>query len=678
MPNRLKDETSPYLLQHAENPVDWLPWGDAAFAAAKAQDKPVLLSIGYSACHWCHVMAHESFENPETAALMNEHYISVKVDREERPDVDAVYMSAVQTMTGSGGWPLTVFLTPEGKPFYGGTYYPPEDRLGHPGFRRVLTSLAEVWKTRRGEALGASESLTGQLKAATQIPANSGELSPEVMVSALETLSSTLDPVYGGFGDAPKFPPHTGLAFLLLRPEPHALEMATATLDKMAQGGVYDQLGGGFSRYSTDARWLVPHFEKMLYDNAQLVSRYAEAYAKTQSPLYKRVIQDTLTFIERELKDPEGGFYSALDADSEGVEGKYYVWTASQLDALLGDDAELVKARYGVTPAGNFEGHSILFVAQSIEALAEQSSLSKNEVTEKLEHARQTLFNARQPRIRPGLDDKILCSWNGLLVSAYADAGRVLRREDYLETAQATAKFMRDTFYQNGRLNHTYKAGQAKVTGMLEDYTYFALSLVALYQATLEGEWLLLALELTETVVNEFYDTDAGGFFSTVSGDTLIIRPKDLFDAATPSGNGAAAELLVTLSRYTDNRSWEDLALATLTPLQEALRRYPTGFGSCLTATEQLYAPPREIAVFGDRNDPATQALLAVLAEADLTFTAVALIETPDDPLVAQLPFTQNRGRVDGQPTAYVCERGACRLPVTTPEALAQLLSVNT
>ena len=387
MPNRLKDETSPYLLQHAENPVDWLPWGDAAFAAAKAQDKPVLLSIGYSACHWCHVMAHESFENPETAALMNEHYISVKVDREERPDVDAVYMSAVQTMTGSGGWPLTVFLTPEGKPFYGGTYYPPEDRLGHPGFRRVLTSLAEVWKTRRGEALGASESLTGQLKAATQIPANSGELSPEVMVSALETLSSTLDPVYGGFGDAPKFPPHTGLAFLLLRPEPHALEMATATLDKMAQGGVYDQLGGGFSRYSTDAYWLVPHFEKMLYDNAQLVSRYAEAYAKTQSPLYKRVIQDTLTFIERELKDPEGGFYSALDADSEGVEGKYYVWTASQLDELLGDDAELVKAHYGVTPAGNFEGHSILFVARSVEALAEQFSLSEDEVSEKLEQA---------------------------------------------------------------------------------------------------------------------------------------------------------------------------------------------------------------------------------------------------------------------------------------------------
>ena len=679
MPNRLEDETSPYLLQHAENPVNWLPWGDEAFAAAKAQDKPVLLSIGYSACHWCHVMAHESFENPDTAALINEHFVPVKVDREERPDVDAVYMSAVQTMTGSGGWPLTVFLTPEGRPFYGGTYYPPEDRLGYPGFRRVLLSLAEVWKTRREEALEAAESLTGQLAAATQIPANSENLSSEVMVSALETLSSTFDPVYGGFGDAPKFPPHTGLGFLLLRPEPRALEMVTETLDKMAQGGLYDQLGGGFSRYSTDARWLVPHFEKMLYDNAQLVSRYAEAYAKTSNPLYKKVVQDTLSFAERELKDPEGGFYSALDADSEGVEGKYYVWTASELDELLGDDAELVKAFYGVTPAGNFEGHSILFIAQSVETLAEQFSLSEDEVSEKLEHAKTTLFNARQTRVRPGLDDKILCSWNGLMVSAYADAGRILRRDDYLETARKTARFIRRAFYGNGRLNHTYKAGQAKVAGMLEDYSYVALGLVALYRATLEAEWLLFALELAETIVSDFYDADAGGFFSTAPGDTLIVRPKDLFDAATPSGNGAAAELLVTLARYTGNRNWEDLALATVKPLQEAMRRYPTGFGSCLVATEKLYAPPREIAVFGDRNDPKTQALLAVLSEADLTFTAVALIETPDDPHVARLPFAQNRDRVDGQPTAYVCERGACRLPVTTPAALReQLRSVNT
>ncbi len=672
MTNRLKDETSPYLLQHADNPVNWFPWGDEAFKLAKTQDKPVLLSVGYSACHWCHVMAHESFEDPGTAALMNELYISVKVDREERPDVDAVYMSAVQALTGSGGWPLTVFLTPEGKPFYGGTYYPPEDRLGHPGFRRVLSSLAGVWRERRGEALEAAASLTGQL--GVQVPAVPGDLDENVTADALETLSGTFDPVYGGFGGAPKFPPHTALKFLLSRPEPRALELADVTLSKMAQGGLYDQLGGGFSRYSTDERWLVPHFEKMLYDNAQLVSRYAEAFARTQKPLYKQVIEDTLRFAERELRSPEGGFYSALDADSEGVEGKYYVWTAAEVDTLLGDDAELVRAHYGVTPTGNFEGHNILFVARDVEALARQFSLSDEDVAGKLVRAKEILFNARQPRIRPGLDDKILCSWNGLMLSAYADAGRVLGREDYLETARATTRFMQRVFYQDGRLKHTYKAGQAKVEGLLEDYVYFAQGLVSLYRATLESEWLLLALDLTETVAEDFYDSEAGGFFSTVPGGDLIVRPKDLFDAATPSGNGAAAELLVSLSRYTDNRDWEDLALGTLKPLQEAMRRYPTGFASCLVATQKLYARPLEIAVFGDRNDPATQALLDALNELEPTYAAVALVETEDDPLIARLPFTQNRSKLEGRPTAYVCERGACRLPVTTPDALREQL----
>ena len=670
--NRLADETSPYLLQHADNPVDWFPWGEEAFNLAKAQDKPILLSVGYSACHWCHVMAHESFENPGIAALMNEHFVSVKVDREERPDVDAVYMNAVQALTGAGGWPMTVALTPTGKPFFGGTYYPPDDRLGHPGFRRVLTSLANAWTTRRGEVDEAAETLTGQL-GAVQVPAGEGELDRDLPTAALATLSGTFDPDHGGFSSAPKFPPHSALEFLLARPEPRALEIATVTLDKMAQGGIYDQLGGGFARYSVDARWLVPHFEKMLYDNAQLVSRYARAYARTQNPLYKRVVVETLTFLERELRSPEGGFYSALDADSEGEEGKFYVWQTAELDELLGDDAELVKARYGVTPAGNFEGHNILFVAHSVSELAATFSPPENDVVKRLERARQTLFEARKPRVRPSLDDKILCSWNGLMLGALADAGRVLGRGDYLETARETARFMRRVFYEGGQLTHTYKAGQAKVEGMLEDYSYFALGLVALYQATLEGEWLLLALELTETVVERFHDP-AGGFFSTVAGGDLIVRPKDLFDAATPSGNGAAAQILVTLSRYTDNRAWEALAVDTLKPLQEAMRRYPTGFASLLVAFETLYAPPREVVIFGERSDARTQALLAVLDAAPLPDTALALIEDAVDPLVAWLPFTQARGPVDGQPTAYVCEGGACRLPVTTPEALREQL----
>ncbi len=668
--NRLADETSPYLLQHADNPVDWFPWGDEAFARARAEDKPVLLSVGYSACHWCHVMAHESFEDSEVAALMNTHFVPVKVDREERPDVDAVYMSAVQALTGSGGWPMTVALTPAGKPFFGGTYYPPDDRLGMPGFKRVLRSLADAWATRRAEIAAAAESLTGQL--VTPLPAGEGEIDPGVADDALATLSGTFDAAHGGFGNAPKFPPHTGLEFLLSRSEPRAGEMALHTLERMAEGGLYDQLGGGFARYSVDARWLVPHFEKMLYDNAQLVSRYAEAYALTRRPLFQKTVEETLAFLERELRSPEGGFYSALDADSEGEEGRFYVWREGELE-VLGEDAELFGAHYGVTPAGNFEGRNMLFVAESVGALALRFSLPEREVEARLKRARGRLLERRNTRVRPGLDDKVLCSWNGLVVSAYADAGRVFGRADYLDTARETARFMRRAFYEGGRLKHTYKAGQAKVEGMLEDYSYLAGGLIDLYRATLESEWLLWALELAETVVSEFYDSASGGFYSTVAGGDLIVRPQDPFDGATPSGGGAAAGRLVTLARYTDRRDLDDLALGTLKPLQEAMRRYPTGFASHLLALELLYSEPREVAVFGSRDDPRTQALLGELGGLP-SHVAVALIEDPADPLALRLPFTQGRALLNGEPTAYVCSRGACRLPVTTPEALrAQL-----
>ncbi len=668
--NRLADETSPYLLQHADNPVDWFPWGDEAFAKARAEDKPVLLSVGYSACHWCHVMAHESFENPEVAALLNTHFVPVKVDREERPDVDAVYMSAVQTLTGSGGWPMTVALTPAGKPFFGGTYYPPDDRLGMPGFKRVLRSLADAWTTRRAEIDAAAESLTGQL--VTVLPAGEGDVDLTVADDALATLSGTFDSVYGGFGNAPKFPPHTGLEFLLYRPEARAREMALFTLEKMAEGGLYDGLGGGFARYSVDARWLVPHFEKMLYDNAQLVRRYAEAYELTGNELFKRTVEGTLAFLECELRDPEGGFYSALDADSEGEEGRFYVWLEAELD-ILGDDAELFKTHYGVTPAGNFEGRNILFVAESVKTLARRFSLPESEVEARLARAKGRLLELRETRVRPGLDDKILCSWNGLALSAYADAGRMFGRADYLETARETARFMRRAFYKDGKLKHTYKAGQAKVEGMLEDYAYLAQGLLDLYRATLESEWLLWALGLAETSVKTFYDPASGGFYSTAAAGDLIVRPQDPFDGATPSGGGAAAGLLVTLARYTDRREWEDLALGTLKPLQEAMRRYPTGFASHLLVLGQLYAEPREVAVLGRRDDPRTQALLRELGSLP-SHTAIALIEDPADPLVTRLPFTQGRTQVNGEPTVYVCSRGACRLPVTTPEALREQL----
>jgi len=535
MTNRLAAETSPYLLQHADNPVDWFPWGEDAFAKARAEDKPILLSVGYSACHWCHVMAHESFEDEGTARLMNALFVNVKVDREERPDVDAVYMNAVQATTGAGGWPMTVVMTPEGKPFFGGTYFPPDDRYGRPSFKRVLVSLADAWRTRRGEVLEAAESLTGHLGALAKLPPQEGELSPDNLMTALGALKESFDPEYGGFGGAPKFPPHSALEFLLLRPEPEAREKALKTLDKMAAGGIYDHLGGGFARYSVDAVWLVPHFEKMLYDNAQLVQRYAEAYRQTGRARYKEVLEETLGWVLREMTGPEGGFYSALDADSEGEEGKFYVWSEEAFDALLGEDARLAKAYFGVSSMGNFEGHNVLHTPHSKEAIAARFGLGEGEVEAKLQAVKKILLEARETRVRPGLDDKVLLSWNGLILAAFADAGRILKREDYLETARKNARFLREKMIQGGGLYHTYKDGKAKVAGLLEDYALFGLGLVALYRATFESEWLELAVDLAEDIVARFHDAEGGGFFSTAEdAEALIVRPMRTFCATSP------------------------------------------------------------------------------------------------------------------------------------------------
>ena len=561
MANRLASETSPYLLQHAGNPVDWFPWGEEAFSKAAAEDKPILLSVGYSACHWCHVMAHESFEDEITAQLMNRDFVSVKVDREERPDVDGIYMNAVQAMTGAGGWPMTVAMTPDGKPFFGGTYYPPEDRYGRASFKRVLTSLADAWKTRRDEVIRSAEGMTQYLGQLSNLPVQPGDLSADILEEALQNLQTSFDRVSGGFGGAPKFPPHSALDFLLNRPEPTALEMADLTLTKMAKGGIYDHLGGGFARYSVDAVWLVPHFEKMLYDNAQLVRRYLKAYQQTGKPLYKETAEGVLEWVKREMLDSSGGFYSALDADSEGVEGKFYVWDESEVDALLGKDASLAKVYYGVSTTGNFEGKNILNVTQPKEEVARRFDMSMEELEERLSRINEVLFEVREKRVRPGLDDKILLSWNGLMLAAFADAGRVLGREDYLNIAVKNAEFIRREMMKDGRLLHSYKDGEAKIAGLLEDYALFGLGLTSLYQATFDAQWLLLALELAETVTEHFVDSENGGFFSTSDdAEKLIVRPKNFFDAAVPSDNGAAAELLLTLARYTDNREWEDWA----------------------------------------------------------------------------------------------------------------------
>ncbi|MBS3966336.1 MAG: thioredoxin domain-containing protein [Truepera sp.] len=681
MTNRLSRETSPYLLQHAHNPVDWYPWGEEAFDKARREDKPILLSVGYSACHWCHVMAHESFEDPETASLMNRAFVNVKLDREERPDVDAIYMSAVQAMTGQGGWPLTVMMTPDGKPFFGGTYFPPENRFGRPSFKRVILSLEAAWQSRRQEVLESAERLTQWLGEASylgrlsSLPGAPGELNKAVLGEALTALTNSFDSRYGGFGGAPKFPPHSVMRFLL-RQGGKAREMALYTLDQLASGGIYDHLGGGFARYSVDERWLVPHFEKMLYDNAQLIQRYSEAYQLTGKPRYAQVVAETIDWVQREMLDPSGGCYSALDADSEGEEGKFYLWDESEFDALVGEDTRLAKTYYGVSTAGNFEGRNILHTPHSQEAVAERFSLSLAALDTKLARINRTLFTAREQRIRPGLDNKILTSWNGLMLVALADAGRIFKRQDYLDLAIANAEFIRRELYQDGRLLHTFTSGRAKIAGLLEDYAYYGFGLLALYRATLNGQWLMLALELAETIMAHFRDPE-GGFFSTADdAKPLLIRPKNYFDSPNPSENAAAAELLLTLARYTGNAEWEALARGAIKPLLEAAGRQPSGFGTLLCVVQELLEPPREIAIVGDRESEDTQALLAVLEAQPLPQVAIALIEGPGDPLVAQFPFLQGKERLGSKATAYVCEGGACRLPVTTPEALsAQLAS---
>jgi uncharacterized protein len=674
--NRLANETSPYLLQHKDNPVDWFPWGTEALEQAKQEDKPVLLSVGYSACHWCHVMAHESFEDETTAQLMNEYFVNIKVDREERPDVDNIYMNAVQAMTGQGGWPMTVVMTSDGKPFFGGTYFPPDDRYGRPSFKRVLLGLADAWKNRRSEVEESANTMK-QYLSKLSIISDAGELSKDILPEALANLSTTFDARHGGFGAAPKFPPHSALRLLLrqndtLSDKTQSQQIAHVTLEKMATGGIYDQLGGGFARYSVDAIWLVPHFEKMLYDNAQLVQRYTEGYAKTQNPLYKKTIEETLEFVQRELMSPEGGFYSALDADSEGEEGKFYVWSEREFDDLLGENSTLAKRYFGVSSAGNFEGHTILERSFPEEAIRQQFNLTEEELASRISSIKSKLFEARAKRIRPGLDDKILTSWNSLMLTAFADAGRVLNRQEYIDVAVNNANFIRKNLYADRRLKHTYKNGEARIQGLLEDYAYFGLALVSLYRATFDSQWLLLALELTDTITKHFADAN-GGFFSTADdAEALIIRPKNFFDSPMPSENAATAELLLVLSRYTDNRTWETLATNTLKTMTEAMRKQPNGFASLLCALEISFAAPQEIVVFASKDEAAE--MLELIDHHASPYAVIALIEDRNNPLISTLPFLQERGRIDNKPTVYVCEAGVCKLPVTTLEGLRKQL----
>ncbi len=684
MTNRLSQSNSPYLLQHAENPVDWYPWSAEALQKAVDEDKPIFLSIGYAACHWCHVMAHESFEDPNIAAIMNEHFVNIKVDREERPDLDGIYMNAVVAMTGQGGWPMSVFLTPLGQPFYGGTYFPPRPRFNMPSFRDVLMRIVQAWQEEpdRIRQLGAQfgERLQGS-DLLSQESTREGPPSEKAIEAAAMKLAQSYDWQHGGWGGAPKFPQPMVIDFLLrraLQGDKFALEVAAHALDAMAKGGMYDLVGGGFSRYSVDNHWLVPHFEKMLYDNAQLASAYLHAYLITGKDRYRQVCESTLDFVRREMMDPSGGFYSSLDADSEGEEGKFYVWTEYEIKRNLEEfdeksRVEIFLSAYTITGAGNFEGANILQRKSGDDELAEQFNLPVEELQWILKEGRDLLFNARKQRVRPGTDDKALTAWNALMLNAFAEAARYLGRNDYLEVAIRNAEFILSSLHSGERLKRSWRKGRAQHNAYLEDYASLILGLLSLYQSGGETRWFVHAQNLAAELLAHFRDP-AGGFFDTRDDhERLVTRPKDLQDNATPSGNALAAKALLELSAFTANQEYRDIAESMLAKVQKALSSYPTAFGYWLCAFDFAITPVRQVAILGDRNLPAWKALTGVLWETFRPHLVAALSSEIPDPGAPSL--LTDRSPLDGFPTAYVCENFFCRLPVTTPQALRDQLA---
>ncbi|MFQ5857559.1 MAG: thioredoxin domain-containing protein [Anaerolineae bacterium] len=680
--NRLISESSPYLLQHAHNPVDWYPWGPEALAKARQEDKPILLSIGYSACHWCHQMEKESFENEAIARIMNEHFVNIKVDREERPDLDSIYMDAVQAMTGRGGWPMTVFLTPEGEPFYGGTYYPPTPRHGMPGFPQVLEGVAAAYRERPDEVARVAKQLVDRLQSTQQLQAGDGPLTDDLLEAAYRQLRGNYDPVHGGFGPAPKFPQPMTLEFLLqhwYRTEnPIALKMVEQTLRHMARGGMYDQIGGGFHRYSVDAQWLVPHFEKMLYDNALLARVYLHAYQAVGDPIYRRIVVETLDYIRREMTDVAGGFYSAQDADSEGEEGKFFVWTPAEIRGVLGEaDAKIVMDCYGVTQQGNFEGKNILHRPRDADVVAYRHAISEAELGEIVERSRRKLFETRTKRVPPTTDTKVLTSWSSLMITTFAEAARILHRDDYLQAAIDAAEFLLSTLRRDdGRLLHTYRQGRAKQLGFLEDYAFLADALLALYETTFELRWLRTAVELADDMIKLFWDDENGGLFTTgTDQEQLVARPKDLIESATPSGNAVAAHVLQRLALLTARPDYQRRAVEILRLVRDILEQYPSAMGRMLEALDFYLAQPPEIAIAGEAGTEDTAALMEVVHSRYLPNKVVAL-RTPEagNEIETLIPLLEAKTMLDGQATAYVCRNYACRQPVTTPETLAEEL----
>jgi uncharacterized protein len=677
--NRLEHETSPYLVQHKDNPVDWYPWGEEAFEKARTEDKPILLSVGYSACHWCHVMAHESFEHEQTAQIMNDLFVNIKVDREERPDVDSIYMHAVQMLTGHGGWPMTVFLLPDARPFYGGTYFPLEPRGGMPAFRQVLAGVHDAYANRRAEVENAAQNLTQTLDRDTLgIGGDVSALNADLLDAATNRIMQEFDRMHGGFGGAPKFPQPMNLKFLLRSHvrtgDEKLLEAVTFTLRKMARGGIYDQVGGGFARYSVDAIWLVPHFEKMLYDNAQLSRLYIHAWQLTGDDFFRQIAEEIYDYILREMTAPEGGFYSATDADSEGEEGKFFVWDMDELRDVLGDDAEIAIEYWGVSHSGNFEGRNILNVPNEDDVAAERLGLTVDKLRKKIRDIKDKLYAVRVQRVHPGLDDKILTAWNGLMLASLAEAARVLKRDDYRTAALRCGDFLLSNLMtRDGRLLRTYKAGQSKLNGFLEDYANMIDALLELYQTTFDEQWFVTARELTEQVLTRF-PAGEGGFYDTSDDhEALIVRPRNLQDNAVPSGNNMMAGQLTRLTAYTGDARYDEAARAALRLLTEAMREYPQAFGEALSAVDRLVNGIAEVAIVGDPDNPATRQLLDVMAETYRPNVIVAL-SVEDVPDEATIPLLSYRTRRSGKPTVYVCRNFACQMPVTTPDETRELL----
>ena len=677
--NHLINETSPYLLQHAHNPVDWYPWGDEAFEIARRENKPVLLSIGYSACHWCHVMAHESFEDERIAKLMNENFVNIKVDREERPDLDQIYMNAVQMMTHHGGWPMTVFLTPDAVPFYGGTYFPPQDRYNMPGFPRVLIGVAEAFRDKPEEIRENSVSLINELRRLGESGGSDQPIETELLDAAYVGTVRSYDSINGGFGGAPKFPPAMTLEFLLRTHvrtgNREALEMVKYTCDKMANGGMYDQLAGGFHRYSTDARWLVPHFEKMLYDNALLSRLYLHYFQVSGEQQARETVEGILDYVLGEMTHPEGGFFSTQDADSEGHEGKFFVWDIKEIQQTLGEkDAAIFSSYYNVTEAGNFEGKNIPNVTRSKEDVAKSVGISKAELETSLQESRRKLFELRETRIKPDRDEKILTAWNGLMLASFAEAGVILNRPDYTQAARRNAEFVLSNLRENGRVLRTWKDGRAKFNAYLEDYAFLSEGLLTLFETTGELRWLKESLALTDLMIEEFWDEESGGFFFTgKSHESLIVRSKDYFDNATPSGNSVAAIVLLRLAALTGRDNYRNLATAVLREMGDQVRRYPSGFGYALSAVDFLLSTPKEVAIVGkDLAD--IRPLLAETWRRYIPNKVVAPGVSDDREAVQTTPLLANRPLLNTLPTAYVCEHFTCKQPVTdVTELSAQL-----